>query len=430
MSKLFKALLFLPLITGCKVNPVKEDSPNASQLQAGGTTTSAVETQDQLLFSLARFSKENKTLNSTLGKLSAANSEYLEIGSKDRFAVQTNLSLSTIANKGFLTKKSAINGGYWADAFVFGKQLGGSGKGALVDIGLDAAEDSMSLSGHIRYLGKEMLAGKLASKVERLLTRGLTDETLLYGSPLLGLKAGGNVGGEIGVKGDLDRSLDESMILGFTPRVGLNAGLTGKLEVLKFARAEVGGMVELVSSDITTQGSVSALRRLGLIMGDLGVDGGSFNALDGKVVIGASTGLEETDLPLGVDASLWRTVDFALQSAFAALLPHDADWKWVHVVWDPKPIAINKLPLFTAPFLSILDKKISADECEDRYQKLSAFVDSNSANIELLTEKVNEEYESREEEDEELAQRLRVLATVHTNYQTIKANMQRFCLSL
>jgi hypothetical protein len=288
----------------------------------------------------------------------------------------------------------------------------------------------MKMGGHIRYIGKDMMAGKLASSIKRMLTRSLTDQSILYGSPLLGLKVGANIGGEFGVEGDLDRNLEEAMILGFTPKTSLSSALTGKVEVLKFSRAEIAGTVALLSTSLTTQGTVGSLREQGLILGDVGMEGGSFDALDGKIVIGASAGLDNGLMPSGVDASLWKIFDQTLKATLATVLPLNPDWKWVHVVWDPKPVSIAQLPTFSSPFLNILKSKLTAAECEQNYDTLSKFVAENSLNIERLASEVDKAYVVSGSKDEALEQRLRALAKAKTNYQMIKGDMQKYCLKL
>lgn len=414
-------------VSGCKPSHTAsinstEDSSDLLDL----TPTEDVETDKNVVFNFADFAANNRALSSTIGPLASKDRSYIEIGEPSKFGIQTNSKLESSLNKAF-GRRTSLDGSFWVDGFAFGKKIGGDGVGTLVDMGIQAEEREMELKGHLRFLGKERLAGALKTAIEQLLTRSLGGDSIVYGSPFLGLKVGGNIGGQIGLKADLDRNLDDAIVLAFTPKSGLNGGLTTKVESLSFVRTEVAGLVNILDSSLVNQGTFGALRQLGLMIGDVGMDSGTFSALDGSIVIGASVGPNGL-LPDSVDQKLWTKItekSAEFLKKWGVWLP---DLSWSHVVWDPKPVHVKDLPEFSKPFLSFFNKPLDRANCDEKHKELETYVNKVSGNIERLAAKVDASYQ--QSKDENLKNRLRVLSNVKTNYQVILARCQEYCNNL
>lgn len=393
---------------------------------SGPTPPEPLELKKELVFNFAEYAANHPSLASTLGSLASKDRSYLNIGEPNRFGIQTNAKMENSLNKGF-EKRTSLDGSFWVDAFAFGNKLGGAGVGSLVDMGIQANERDMSLKGYLRFLGNERLAGALKSSINQILTRSLGGDAILYGSPVLGLKVGGNIGGQIGLKADLDRNIDDSTIFAFTPKSGLNGGLTTKIESLSFARVEIAGLVNIIDSSLVNQGTFASLRQLELVVGDIGMDSGTFSALDGSIVIGASAGSEGV-LPNNVDKNLWVTMTEKAANLLKKWGTWIPDLKWTHIVWDPTPIMIKDLPEFSKPFFNYFKKPANRLQCEARYSELKIHVDKISQNINRLSEILDEQY--AQTNDDSLKKRLRVLANVKTNYQVILGHAQEYCISL
>lgn len=418
-------------IISCKkasdhIAPLSQDN-NKSQTSDLAPSLEDIETEKDTIFSFAEFAAKSPQLKNSLGALTSKDKSYLEIGKQNRFAIQTNARVQNTLSKVIDDKRLNIQGSFWVDGFAFNNKIGGNGTGALTDMGIEANAQDLHLKGHLRFLGKDRLAGILKTAIDQVLTRELGGDALIFGSELLGLKVGGNIGGQIGLKADLDRNIDDAAVLAFTPKSGLNAGITTKVESLSFSRVEVAGLVNLIDSSIVNQGTFGALRKISLILGDIGMDSGEFKALDGKIVLGASVGAHG-ELPTNVDRNLWTI----MTEKSAEILKKWGVWlpslKWQHHLWDPKPVYVKDLPEFMKPFISFFRKPMTSDQCMEKYEELSKFIRKTSENFDQISHQINDSYE-KSKDDSQLS-RLRVIANVKTNYQMILGKVHEYCINL
>lgn len=418
------------LVSSCRAVKSPKSTSEVASKDGGSPSIDKIENSDKQLYSLARYIENSKSSMPKLQPYVAPGAPYLTFGSGDKFQVKTNLEMDGKFKKALGTRNSLV-GKFWVDAIALDKQVGGAGQGSLLDISVEANELELDLMGHIRFLGTDKIAGKLPSDFDQTLTRELSQDFIVYGNHLLGVKAGANVGGELGLFTDLARNPDSSFVLGFTPHAALLAGLRGSVEALLFSYVEVKGVVELLDTKLTTEGSVSPLPSIDMVLGDVGQASGTFNALDGKILIGAGLGYDIDGLPKDIDNGLWHKINSAtheiMKDMSEKFLPNV---KWVHVVYDPEPIFLRELPVYTKPYYAFLKRPLTQAECDAQYRHVSEYVTGVSKKIEALAITIDEAYQKHAKDSDEVERRLRLLASVKTSHQMIASELQKECFSL
>lgn len=368
-SVLFQSALYLSALTAllaCGGSP-KDGG-------GGGTDSDleSVESKGSEKFNLARFLRENPRttmLKDSIGQGDA----YIFFGDKNKFRLETNMSLDTQGEKGFfMGGPRGIAAAYWLDGYVFGKRIGDSSdRGYLVDLGATGELEVVTMEAHIRFLGQDKYKGDLEGVLDQSFMRDLNIEPVYYPIPLLGLKAGGNIGGELGLRAELGIKTPESMSMIFRPKTSLNAGLSGGIELLKFASAKIQGVISILSIDVASTANLGFMKDTGYSYGHTGVDGSELKALDGKVEILAKAGVQGV-LPGGIDAKLWEKV-------LGAIGIEDTSWEWRHTVWNPTPVFERDLPAYGNSFMKFAQVFDDLADCQEKIGLINARLDQHSA---------------------------------------------------
>ncbi|MFW7381746.1 MAG: hypothetical protein ACOH5I_23255 [Oligoflexus sp.] len=371
---------------------------------------------EELRFNFASHASNHAGLRS-LSPYVVGGASHLELGRRDRFQVQTNATIHTESSSSSRQARSQ----YWADGYVFNQQIGGRGRGSLVDIQASSSLSPIQAQGLVRFLGQEKLKGNLDGKWDQTFTRNLALDSVYYPAPLLGVRFKGNIGGEIGYRSELSINETDALALSFLPKANLHAGISGGVEALQFARAEVVGAVQIIEASLASVTSLSYLPKLSLVLADIGVEGGDFKAMDGQIDIGASAGLSMPSvLPGGVDQALWQMVFRDRGQSF--------QWDWQHTLWNPEALVVQSIPRYGQTFKHFLVEPSSRSECESKAADYQQYVVNIGKNVDNRVRQLDSEYQSTGRK--ELLDQMKVEASMKTNYNLLLSEVLAHCHSL
>jgi hypothetical protein len=173
---------------------------------------------------------------------------------------------------------------------------------------------------------------------------------------MLGVRVGGNIGGELGLRTELGVKTDNSIRLLFKPKAKVNAGLSSSIQVLNFASAKVEGIVSIMAFNIAASADLGYIKAADYSYAHSGIDGAELVALDGKVDISAKAEVAGI-LPAGIDPSLWTLI---LNSTGI----NQSKLEWKHTIWDPKPIKISDMPAYGSSFMKFFKKPRGLSDCQ------------------------------------------------------------------
>lgn len=350
----------LTSLAACGGHKKDSGSPN-SDLES-------VDTKGSEKFNMATFIRENPRTQILKNYVSPGDSS-LFFGQKDKFYIESNMTLDSQGEKGFIFGgPRAVTAAYWLDGFVFGKKMGGNApRGFLIDVGATADLATTTLEAHFRFLGQDKFSGQVDGIYENTFVRDLSIEPIFYPVPLLGIRVAGNIGGELGLRTELGVKTPDSINLNFKPKSQINAGLSSSIELIHFLSAKVEGIVNLMSFDLASAADLGYIKAANYLYGHNGVDGGQLQALDGKIEISAKAGVTGI-LPAGVDARLWN------------LLGVDpSQTSWSHTIWDPKPVLTDDLPAYGNSFMKFSSKPKNLSDCEQSVALVTQKLDEHAA---------------------------------------------------
>ncbi len=306
-------------------------------------------------FNLARYVRENPKITSLKSAVGSSDA-YLFFGEKGKFRAETNLLVEGKGEEGFFGSQRAVTAAYWLDGYVFSRRVGIDGRGSILDLGAVADLATTSLEAHVRFLGQDKYSGKVGKNLDQSFTRDLNLETVYYPVPFLGVKVGGNIGGEVGLKAEIGVRNDQMMTVLFKPKTSISAGLAGGIQALKFASAEIGGLVKMLDLSIAATANLGYIPANQFAYGHIGVDGGEISGIDGEVFILAKAGVAGL-LPADIDQALWKRV-------LKRIGIEKTSWEWQHTVWDPKPLLERDVPSFGTSFSRMGKEPYSLGDCK------------------------------------------------------------------
>jgi hypothetical protein len=411
-----KSLLILSsaslLLFACKAQGPAGDDTSGVKEAAAATAANAATDKDGIHFNLAAYSKTKPEM-APLAALVAPGDAYLKLGDRRKFEVQTNANADGVAPPGVAP---TFDAGLWVNAAAFNIDLGLSDK--LVEVMSEANANPISLNGKVRYMGQEKLNAELTTTWEQTFARSLSSDAVIPTPiPGLGVNFGVNIGGEFGGKIDPSFRNDDAITMAFVPRAAFNAGVTGGISTAVFLGAEAFGSVTIIETQLSHYAALGYHKSVGIAAGSLGIEDGKMTWLSGKVGLRAKTGA--SNLPAGINAVLWKMV--------TTLVP-GVDKSWEHVLWEPEPLKVNRLPAFATFMERFIKSPRSRSECLQQVAQFKHKADEISQKVEAEVAKLNEEYEKSK--DHELADQMRAAATAKTNYQQILAVAESECATL
>jgi hypothetical protein len=411
-----KSLLILSsaslLLFACKAQGPAGDDTSGVKEAAAATAANAATDKDGIHFNLAAYSKTKPEM-APLAALVAPGDAYLKLGDRKKFEVQTNASADGVAPPGVAP---TFDAGLWVNAAAFNIDLGLNDK--LVEVMSEANANPISLNGKVRYMGQEKLNAELTTAWEQTFARSLSSDAVIPTPiPGLGVNFGVNIGGEFGGKIDPSFRNDDAMTMAFIPRAAFNAGVTGGISTAVFLGAEAFGSVIIIETQLSHYAALGYHKSVGIAAGSLGIEDGKMTWLSGKVGLRAKTGA--SNLPAGINAVLWKMV--------TTFVP-GVDKSWEHVLWEPEPLKVNRLPAFAKFMERFIKSPRSRSECLQQVAQFKHKADEISQKVEAEVAKLNEEYEKSK--DHELADQMRAAATAKTNYQQILAVAESECATL
>ncbi len=345
------------VLTACGASDgVREDSETAGVDNKGGWVMNNGDAAGSQGFNFAKFSKENKSLKGSLGKYSESGNTYLGFGDKKKFRAEMNMTVQTFGEKSDSAAERQIAAGYWLDTFVFDQKIGGTNnRGMTLDLGAVAHMDTLKADVVVRFVGQDLYKGETKEAAyENSFMRDFNYEAVVYPVPMIGLKIGGTVGGELGMRVAAGVRRDNAIGLNFVPRTAISGGITGGVVLLSFASAEAQGTAQLADLKVGSSANLGMIPSGHLAYGNIGIDGGDFKALDGKVDLLAKAGLGNV-LPAGVAKNAWKWISDKIGVK--------TDYEWRHTIWDPKPLYVAKIPRLGSQFASFYAKPKNNDEC-------------------------------------------------------------------
>ncbi len=414
--RLVQAIMLLAtatLVTGCKSltsNVASSSSPGTDLSEAG------------LHFNLTSYARANPSL-AALASMAVPGDAYLAIGSKDRFEVDTNLTADTVLQE---HAAPSFKADFWIDAYVFGKQIGGAGSGGhgqAIEILVQASPDPAGVQAIIRYLGQEKYHGDIKGKWNQSFTRTLGDDATFYPVPFLGVTVTGNIGGEFGGRSQVVYQEAQAVAVSFIPGISFHAAIGGGVKALNFTAAIAEGQVTIIDTNITTVASLGYHPKLGIVVGDLGVEDGQFRTIDGKIVVKANADLRlGNKLPGGVSQELWHSVTTKVTGS------DKQQYAWEHTVWQPTKVPPHKLPPYAKYIHRFIQPPASFSECNDRFQQFEP-------EVRRYSEKVNASVESlaagqSHPPDPTVEDQMRAQATLKTNFNLLLAEVQSACAKM
>jgi len=401
------------VVAGCKSvtsNVASSNSPGTDLFEAG------------LHFSLTSYARAKPSL-AALASMAAPGDAYLAIGSKDRFEVDTNMTADTVLQE---HAAPSFKADFWIDAYVFGKQIGGAGSGGhgqVIEILVQASPDPAGVQAIIRYLGQEKYHGDIKGKWKQSFTRSLGDNATFYPVPLLGVTVTGNIGGEFGGRSEVVYQETQAIAVSFIPGISLHGGIGGGVKPLSFTSAIAEGQVTLIDTNIATVASLGYHPKLGMVVGDLGVEDGQFRTIDGKIVVKANADLSlGNKLPGGVPEKLWHSVTTKVTGS------DKQQYAWEHTVWQPAKVPPHKLPPYGKYLHRFIQPPASVGECNDRFQQFEP-------DVRRYSEKVNASVEAlaagqSDPPDATVEDQMRAQATLKTNFNLLLAEVQSACAKM
>lgn len=352
----------------------RQDSETLGVDNKGGWVMNNGDKAGNQTFNLAKFSKDSGSLKGNLGKHSESGNTYLGFGDKNKFRAEMNLTVQTFGEKSDSAAERKIAAGYWLDTFVFGKKIGGSkNRGMTLDLGAVGHMDKLKADVAVRFVGKDLYKGETREAAyENSFMRDFNYEAVIYPIPMIGIKVGGTVGGELGMRVAAGVRRDNALGLSFVPRAAINGGITGGIVLISFASAEAIGTAKLADLVVGSSANLGLIPSGKLAYGNIGIDGGEFKALDGKVDLLAKAGLGNV-LPKGVANNIWKWV--------LGKLGVKLDWEWRHTIWDPKPLYVAKIPRLGTQFAAFYAKPKNNDECKNAQGNASRKVDEHVSTL-------------------------------------------------
>lgn len=379
-------------LTACgNGDQVRENSETQGVDKKGGWVLNQGDGAGNQAFNFAKFAKENGSLKGNLGKYSESGNTYLGFGEKKKFRAEMNMTVQTFGDKSDATKERRIAAGYWLDTFVFDKKIGGTNnRGMTLDLGALAHMDTLKADVVVRFVGKDLYKGETKEAAyENNFVRDFNYETVIYPVPMIGIRVGGKVGGELGMRVQAGVRRDNAIGLSFVPRAGVNGGISGGVVLLSFASAEAIGTAKLASVRVGSSANLGLIPSGHLAYGNIGIDGGEFKALEGKVELLAKAGLGNV-LPSGVGKKIWNWVLGAVG------IPKDYEWR--HTIYESKnPLFVKKIPRLGTQFAAFYSKPKNNDECKkaqtnannkvkEHIDTLTKFRDGSKDMVRLSTE--------------------------------------------
>ncbi|RYZ57397.1 MAG: hypothetical protein EOP07_09970 [Proteobacteria bacterium] len=264
---------------------------------------------------------------------------YLYFGEKDKFRVETNLTVD--ANGGLTdTGSRYISSDYYLDGYIFGRQLT---DGALIDMQARANFNSMKLTGYVRFLGDDKYNGEIKVGIDKTFIRDLEYDKTIYGVPMLGVNVNATLGGELGMRAAPGLRADQAISASFEPSIKLQGAATISLKALKFLSASAEGTVEILDLKLSSGAALGVIPSSNFVYANMGMDGATISALDGKIDLYASAADigGALSLPSGVSNLLWSLV---------GIKPSSLTWK--HTLWDPEPAYVTTLKRFGNSFIT------------------------------------------------------------------------------
>lgn len=341
-----------------------------------GSELNEVAEKSSTKFNLASYVKENPKMEN-LKRAVAPDESYLFFGERNKFRAETNFIIESRSDKSFFDGDRAISASYFIDSYVFDKRIGGNGRGSILDLGAVADMASSTIEAHVRFMGQDKYKGELGKSLDQTFTRDLNLETVYYPVPMLGLKVGGNVGGELGLKAELGFRNDRMMSLLFQPKTSISAGLGGGVTALAFATAKIEGLVRLLELKLAASANLGYMAERGFSYGHIGVDGGELTAIDGAIKILARAGLDGI-LPAGIDKALWKFV-------MKTIGIEKSEWEWEHTVWDPAPISENDVPAYTSSFAKMGKEPKDLSDCRLAVAEVDATLEQHISQLQAYS---------------------------------------------
>lgn len=374
----------------------RENSELAGVDQKGGWVMNTGDSAGSQNFNLAKFAKESNSLKKNLGRYSESGNTYLGLGDKNKFRAEMNMTVQNMGQASNAADKRKIAAGYWLDTYVFSQKIGGTNnRGLTLDLGAIGHMDTLKADVVVRFVGQDLYKGETREAAyENSFMRDFNYEAVVYPMPMIGLKVGGSVGGELGMRVSAGVRRDNAIGLNFVPRTSISGGITGGIVLLSFASAEAKGTAQLADLKIGSSANLGMIPTGYLSYGNVGIDGGDFKALDGKIDILAKAGLGNV-LPAGVGKNVWKWI--------ADKVGVKMDYEWSHTLWDPKSLYIAKIPRLGNQFISFSSKPRSKEECitaresakhkvNEHVETLSKFRDSSEGMTRVSAEAALESF--------------------------------------
>jgi hypothetical protein len=301
---------------------------------------------------------------------------YLYFGEKDKFRVETNLTVD--ANGGITdTGSRYISSDYYLDGYIFGRQLT---DGALIDMQARANFNTMKLTGYVRFLGDDKYNGEIKVGIDKTFIRDLEYDKTIYGVPMLGVNVNATLGGELGMRAAPGLRADQAISASFEPSIKLQGAATISLKALKFLSASAEGTVEILDLKLSSGAALGLIPSSNFVYANMGIDGATISALDGKIDLYASAADigGALSLPSGVNSLLWSLV---------GIKPSSLTWK--HTLWDPEAAYVTTLKRYGNSFVSFY-KEPAASACP---AMIAAVQDNLKGRLSALeSEQTDDEY--------------------------------------
>ncbi|RYZ84509.1 MAG: hypothetical protein EOP04_17850 [Proteobacteria bacterium] len=228
----------------------------------------------------------------------------------------------------------------------------------IVDIQAKAGFDVQGIEGHFRFLGKDVYKPQsLKAVYEFSETREVS-----VGYPIFpGGVVKASIGGELGFKAEAVVRKDDAISLHFQPKMSIQSSAQTKIKALVVAGG-IKGVLTLLETAVNTSASISYLPKQDFAYGDISMDSAEIKALDGKVFLFASIGLDTLFenflgdyLPVG-SKEIWKKV-----SGFFGV---KLEKEWKHTIWDPEPVFTRKIPA-RGVFFTSNTEGMSSSECSE-----------------------------------------------------------------
>lgn len=380
MKKLTGTLVALAAITACKKTSTANDSAPATAQQKSAEGQGAwaapttMEQSTNLLFNFAQYVKENPKLAKLHGLVAEGNA-YLAFGDKKLFRAETNLIVDAKADVDAEGKKG-IYAQYFLDAYALGNKLPADGH--AVDLGASATLSTPStMEAHIRIMGDDKFKASVAGSFEQNFTRDIPFKLPFSPIPGVTLQVTGAVGGEIGLKGAIGARVDNAAQIVFIPRVALMTKVTGGIKLIEILKADAEGIVKLAEVILHSSANLGAIAASQFIYGNVGVEAGQLNAIDGKIDLVAGAGYDGI-LPGGLDKELLTKLVEKL--GFGKL----KELQWRYTLWDPEALIVKDIPGFGKSFQAFYKQPADRADCETKVAAIDSQITAHKASMEAI----------------------------------------------